>query len=102
MVQTFGIIGGGSWATALVKILTDNNHNVNWWIRNENTIEHIRARHHNPHYLQSVNFDVDLLSMSANLEQVIEQSGILVIAVPSAYLADSIGQVASQIGRAHV
>ena len=94
MVQEFGIIGGGSWATALVKILTDNKHKVNWWIRNEKTIEHIRTRHHNPHYLQSVNFDVALLSMSANLEHVIRQSGILVIAVPSAYLAESIGQVA--------
>ena len=96
MVETFGIIGGGSWATALVKILTDNKHKVNWWIRNENTIEHIRTRHHNPHYLQSVNFDVALLSMSPNLEQVIGQSGILVIAVPSAYLEESIGQVAPQ------
>src|SRR5678815_2011083 len=96
MVQEFGIIGGGSWATALVKILTDNKHKVNWWIRNEKTIEHIRTRHHNPHYLQSVNFDVALLSMSANLEHVIRQSGILVIAVPSAYLEESIGQVAPQ------
>jgi glycerol-3-phosphate dehydrogenase (NAD(P)+) len=74
MVQEFGIIGGGSWATALVKILTDNKHKVNWWIRNEKTIEHIRTRHHNPHYIQSVNFDVALLSMSANLEHVIRQS----------------------------
>jgi len=96
MVQTFGIIGSGSWATALAKILTDNNHPVNWWIRNEKTIGHIQTRHHNPHYLQSVNFDVSLLAMSPNVERVIRNSHILVIAVPSAYIVESIGQVLPQ------
>ena len=97
MVQTFGIIGSGSWATALAKILTDNKHSVNWWIRNENTIGYIKTRHHNPHYLQSVSFDPSMLFMSANVEQVIRNSNNLVIAVPSAYLVESIGHMSPQI-----
>ncbi len=67
MIQTFGIIGSGSWATALVKILTDNGNAVNWWIRNEKNIEYIRQRHHNPSYLHSVNFNISLLSMSTDI-----------------------------------
>ena len=93
MGQTFGIIGSGSWATALAKILTDNSQRVNWWIRNEKTIEHIQQRHHNPYYLQSVNFDVSLLAMSGNMEEVIKSSDILIIAVPSAYIVESIGHI---------
>ena len=89
MVQTFGIIGSGSWATALAKILTDNKHAVNWWIRNAETIEHFRKRHHNPHYLSSVNFDVSLLTISANMEKVINNSDILVVAIPSAFVEES-------------
>lgn len=86
---TFGIIGSGSWATALVKILTDNKHVVNWWMRNESNIEHIQQRHHNPSYLSSVEFDISLLSLSADIRQVVQRSDIIVVAVPSAFIADS-------------
>ena len=86
MDHRFGIIGSGSWATALVKILTDNNQKVNWWIRNSPIIEQIKKRRHNPHYLSSAYFDVSLLSMSNNVNEIIEQSDILVLAVPSAYI----------------
>jgi len=89
----FGVIGSGSWATALVKILTDNGNVVNWWIRNEKSIEHIQRRHHNPSYLHSVNFDVSLLSMSATIDEVVKNSDILIIAVPSAYIEQSIGHL---------
>ena len=89
----FGVIGSGSWATALVKILTDNGHAVNWWIRNEKNIEYIQRRHHNPSYLHSVNFDVSLLSMSADIDEVIKNSEILIIGVPSAYIEQSIGHL---------
>jgi glycerol-3-phosphate dehydrogenase (NAD(P)+) len=93
MNMTFGVIGGGSWATALTKILTDKNHLVNWWIRNDNTIKHIQQRHHNPHYLSSVYFDVALLSMSTNLKKVIENSDILVVGVPSAFIEETLEEL---------
>jgi glycerol-3-phosphate dehydrogenase (NAD(P)+) len=63
MVPSFGIVGNGSWATALVKILTDNNNAVRWWVRNSATIPHIQKRRHNPHYLPSAYFDVSLLRL---------------------------------------
>jgi glycerol-3-phosphate dehydrogenase (NAD(P)+) len=89
----FGIIGSGSWATALAKILTDKDHAINWWIRNTATIDYITKRHHNPHYLNSANFNVSLLSMSADISTVIKNSDILVVAVPSAYAEESLSKL---------
>ena len=85
----FGIIGNGSWGTALAKILTDKNHAINWWVRDEDTLMHIRERGHNPRYLSSARFDVSLLSMSVDIKKVIASSDVLVVAVPSAYVSDS-------------
>jgi glycerol-3-phosphate dehydrogenase (NAD(P)+) len=83
----FGVIGSGSWATALAKILTDNRNPIQWWIRNEAIIRHLKARHHNPQYLSSVYFDTGLLTLSGNVSEVIAASDCLVMAVPSAYIA---------------
>lgn len=82
----FGIIGSGSWATALAKILTDNDHAINWWIRNESIIRHLESRRHNPQYLSSVYFDTSKLKLSTSLLQVIADSGCLIIAIPSSYI----------------
>lgn len=89
----FGIIGGGSWATALAKMLTDNGLSIAWWFRNESVIKHIKKRKHNPHYLSSVYFDTALLEMSTNAAQVIQQSDVLLICVPSAYIIDLLQQL---------
>ncbi len=82
----FGIIGSGSWATALAKILTDNLHPLNWWIRNESVISQFRHRHHNAHYLSAVFFDMNHISLSSDLATVIDRADCLVIAIPSAYI----------------
>jgi len=86
----FGVIGSGSWATALAKILTDNQTPINWWIRNPAAISHLLTRHHNPQYLPSVYFDTSLLTLGSEVSQVVEASDCIVIAVPSAYVTDAL------------
>jgi glycerol-3-phosphate dehydrogenase (NAD(P)+) len=81
-----GIIGSGSWATALAKILTDNGNSINWWIRNADTIELMKKRKHNPHYLSVAYFDPSQLFLSNDIKEVVEKSDTLVIAVPSAFV----------------
>lgn len=83
-----GMIGNGSWATALVKIITDSGHKVNWWVRNEKSIDHIRRRKHNPNYLPSAYFDTTLLELNSNVREVVKNSDLLVLAVPSAYIRE--------------
>ncbi len=91
-----GIIGSGSWATALAKILTDNNHSISWWIRNEVVAEHLSDRRHNPHYLSSVYFNPKLLSLHTDLDEVVQKADHLLIAVPSAYLTETINSISEQ------
>ena len=86
VAMQFGIIGSGSWATALAKILTDNNNRINWWIRDTDTINFLQQRKHNPHYVSNIRFDNNMLQLSSSLNYVIEQSDVLLIAVPSAYI----------------
>ena len=86
MVQKFGIIGSGSWATALAKILVDGGHSINWWVRNPDTINIIQQRRHNPNYLSTAYFDTSLLNLKNEIEQVVSDSDVLIIAVPSAFV----------------
>lgn len=82
----FGIIGSGSWGTALAKMLTDNGMHINWCVRGESTLEHILKRHHNPNYLTSVSFDTSLLSLTNDPVSTISQSDYIVIVTPSAFV----------------
>jgi glycerol-3-phosphate dehydrogenase (NAD(P)+) len=86
----FGVIGSGSWATALAKILTDNKCQINWLVRSQKIADHINKRHHNPNYLSSVYFNTTLLSLSINIKEVVAASDIVLVAVPSAYVADTL------------
>ena len=86
----FGIIGSGSWATALAKILVDNNHPINWWIRNSNSITFFKQRRHNPHYLSTAYFNTTLLNLNSNIQDVVAASDVVVIAVPSAFVEEAL------------
>jgi len=89
----FGVAGSGSWATALVKILTDNGHKVNWCLRSETAIGFIKQRHHNPKHLTAAVLNTKLLHLSTDLKAVIERSEVLILAMPSAYVAESLQEL---------
>jgi len=86
----FGIIGSGSWATALAKILTDNHQHINWLMRSDAMAEEISKNKCNPNYLHSVVFDTSLLNLETNVSKVVSASDHIIIATPSAYVVDTL------------
>lgn len=92
-----GILGNGSWATALAKIVTDNNHGINWWMRSEIAMKHLIDKKHNLDYLSSVSFNPDLITPSTHLKHVIESCDAILIAIPSAYLVEVLDQLPADI-----
>ncbi len=87
----FGILGSGSWGTAIAKILTDNGNKIYWWNRSETAIVKFKQKKHNPEYLTSAKFDINKLNLTTNVEEVIRESDVIIIAIPSAFT----GQVLS-------
>ncbi|MDX1652266.1 MAG: NAD(P)H-dependent glycerol-3-phosphate dehydrogenase [Brumimicrobium sp.] len=87
-MNKIGVIGGGSWATALVKILCNNVPKVSWWMRNQEAVDHILKYRHNPRYLQSVEFNLSKIDISTDLEETVRNSEIILIAAPSAFLTN--------------
>jgi len=87
------VIGGGSWATAIVKMLCNNAKEVHWWIRSQTVIDHIKKHKHNPNYLTSVEFETNKLVLSADLKEVVANADILIMAVPSAFLKEALNEL---------
>jgi len=79
-------LGGGSWATALVKLLCNQLDEVHWWMRNEKAVEHIRNYRHNPNYIQSIEFDLGKVKLSTNMQEVVDACDYLILAIPSAFV----------------
>lgn len=96
-MTTFGIIGSGSWGTALAKILTDNKNEINWWLRSDSNISSFKSRRHNPQYLINALFDTRLINFSTSAEEVIKKSDIIIIVVPSAFVADALSSLPKDI-----
>lgn len=88
--MTFGILGSGSWGTAIAKILTDNGNTIYWWNRSEKAIQQMMTRHHNPHYLSMVYFDTSKLKLTTEITEVVTHSDCIIIAIPSAYAVESL------------
>ncbi len=82
----FAVIGGGSWATAITKMLCSNLSEVSWYMRNEAAIEHIEAYKHNPNYISSVEFDTTKLKLTNDINEAVAYADYLIFAIPSAFL----------------
>ena len=98
MIPKIAMIGGGSWATAIVKMLTDNvvEKEIFWWMRNENAINHIKSFKHNPNYLSSVEIKLLPERISSNVKQIIRQADYIVLNVPAAFLKETLKDISAE------
>ena len=82
----FAVFGGGSWATAIVKMLCENLEHVGWYMRNVDAIKHIKKEQHNPNYLSAVEFDTNKLKLSNDINEMVEYADYLIFVIPSAFI----------------
>ncbi|MEI6152099.1 MAG: NAD(P)H-dependent glycerol-3-phosphate dehydrogenase [Chitinophagia bacterium] len=88
-----GIMGSGSWATAIAKIVTDNGYPITWWVRQQSNIDYFTKRHHNPHYLRNTYFDIAKINFTASIQDLVDESDIIIIAVPSIHIASALESI---------
>ena len=93
----FTVFGGGSWATAIVKMLCENLEEVGWYMRNETALEHIKKDKHNPNYLSSVEFDVSKLKLSNDINKMATYADYLIFVIPSAFLYDELKKLTASL-----
>ena len=88
--KKIAVFGGGSWATAIVKMLSENLETIGWYMRNEQAIEHIKENDHNPNYLQSADVYARQLDLSSDINYTVKNYDILIFAIPSAFLTSEL------------
>lgn len=93
MAIKFGVIGGGSWATAIVKMLSENLEEVGWYMRSVYALEHLKKEQHNPNYLSAVEFDTTRLKLSNDINEIIDYADYIIFAVPSAFVGKELEKV---------
>jgi glycerol-3-phosphate dehydrogenase (NAD(P)+) len=86
----FAVIGGGSWATAIAKMLCVNLPEISWYMRNDAAIEHLKTYKHNPNYLSSVEFDNKKLKLTNDINEAVAYADYIIFAIPSAFLNDEL------------
>lgn len=91
------VFGGGSWATAIVKMLCENLEQVGWYMRNQNAINYIKKNDHNPNYLSSAEFDVKKLYLSGDINEMICYADILIFAIPSAFMKVELDKITESL-----
>ena len=96
------VIGSGSWATALSKMLLENVKQINWFMRKPETIELFEKNGHNPRYLPGIEFDTNRINFFSDINEITEESDILVLAVPSAYLPVILEELTSDISKKYI
>ena len=91
------IIGGGSWATAIAKIVVGKTHHIGWYMRREDQIEDFKRLTHNPSYLTSVHFNIKEIEFNNDLNKIVEAYDTLVFVVPSPYLKNHLKKLKTRL-----
>ncbi|NQX42598.1 NAD(P)H-dependent glycerol-3-phosphate dehydrogenase [Pedobacter steynii] len=99
MIPKVAMIGGGSWATAIVKMLSDNTtaKEIYWWMRNAEAITHLQKYKHNPNYLSSVEIRIPETHISSDIVTIIEQAEYVILNVPAAFLKETLKDVTPEM-----
>ena len=87
------VLGGGSWATAIVKILSSNLKYVYWWVREPEIVEGIRSFGHNPLYLNEAQLNPKKIRISNTLKQVVKKADLIVVVIPSSYMHGTLSKL---------
>ena len=96
------VIGSGSWATAVSKMLLENVSQINWFFRKPETVEQFQEFSHNPRYLRSVEFDTQRINFYTDINKITEESDILVLAIPSAFLPKVLKGLKTDISKKYI
>ena len=91
------VIGGGSWATAIAKIIVGHTHHIGWYMRRDDRIEDFKRLGHNPAYLTSAHFDVDEICFSSDINKIVKEYDTLVFVTPSPYLKNHLRKLKTSL-----
>jgi len=87
------VFGGGSWATAIVKMLSENLDHVGWYMRSVYAVEHIKRNKHNPNYLSSAELHPEKLNLSNDINEMVRNYDCLIFVIPSAFLKSELDKL---------
>ena len=93
------VFGGGSWATAIVKMLCENLNEVGWYMRSEYAVEHIKRNGHNPTYISSAEFNPKQLKLTTDINELIDYADYLIFAIPSAFVKGELDKLTASLKR---
>ena len=96
------VMGGGSWATALAKIVMHSQQEINWYMRRSDRIEDFKRLKHNPAYVSSITFDTSRINFYDDINQVIDDSDTLIFATPSPYIKEHLGKVTTSLEKKYI
>ncbi|NPA43592.1 MAG: glycerol-3-phosphate dehydrogenase [Chlorobi bacterium] len=88
-----GVLGNGSWATAIVKMLSENTDEIGWYIRTPYTLGYILEHKHNPKYIPQIEFDISKLKLSNDINEIVRHADYLIVAIPSAFLKPELDKI---------
>ncbi len=92
---SIAVVGSGSWATALVKLLTHHDHAIHWWIRRSSVLQTIQEEGYNPHYLSALTLDSPNLAVTNGIEEAVDQADLVLLAVPSFFLKKALAPLSA-------
>ena len=90
-------MGGGSWATAIAKMVLAQAESINWYMRRDDRITDFKRLGHNPAYLTGVKFDMKRINFSSNINDVVKESDTLIFVTPLPYLKAHLKKLKTRI-----